>query len=157
MKKIKMLLLDVDGTLTDGKLYFFREGGKEYKAFNTRDGMGMEIFLSKGRDIAIISGHKSEAVENRMKELNIKECHLGIQDKEIVVKDIMQRYSLSKEELACVGDDINDIGMFSMCALSFAPNDAHYEVLEVASIVLKHDGGHGAVREAIDYILLNDL
>ncbi|MDU7693539.1 MAG: HAD hydrolase family protein [Helicobacter sp.] len=149
---IQLLILDVDGTLTDGKLYYLKDGS-DFKAFNAQDGLGLECFLRLQKRVAIISGRKSESVLRRFEELNLSDCYLGVSDKLPVALDLIRKYSLKKEQVACVGDDLNDIPLFSACGLRFAPNNASALLKPFVDVILSRNGGDGAVREAVEYIL----
>ncbi|WQW53786.1 HAD family hydrolase [Helicobacter pylori] len=149
---IKLLLLDVDGTLTDGSLYF-DENSHEFKAFNVKDGLGMTLWQKLGKKIAIITGRTSIMVKKRMESLGVQFVFMGVENKSVVVERLKKDLQLSAQEIACVGDDYNDLGMFKACALSFAPFDAHPLLKSKAYKVLQNSGGKGAVREAIDYLL----
>ncbi|UOR50514.1 HAD family hydrolase [Helicobacter pylori] len=149
---IKLLLLDVDGTLTDGSLYF-DEHFHEMKAFNVKDGLGMTLWQKLGKKIAIITGRTSIMVKKRMESLGVQFVFMGVENKGVVVEWLKKDLQLSAQEIACVGDDYNDLGMFKACALSFTPFDAHPLLKSKAYKVLQNSGGKGAVREAIDYLL----
>lgn len=149
---IKLLLLDVDGTLTDGALYF-DEHFHEIKAFNVKDGLGMTLWQKLGKKIAIITGRTSIMVKKRMESLGVQFVFMGVENKGVVVERLKKDLQLSAQEIACVGDDYNDLGMFKACTWSFAPFDAHPLLKSKAYKVLQNSGGKGAVREAIDYLL----
>ncbi|GAA8146701.1 HAD family hydrolase [Helicobacter pylori] len=149
---IKLLLLDVDGTLTDGSLYF-DEHFHEMKAFNVKDGLGMALWQKLGKKIAIITGRTSIMVKKRMESLGVQFVFMGVENKSVVVERLKKDLQLSAQEIACVGDDYNDLGMFKACTWSFAPFDAHPLLKSKAYKVLQNSGGKGAVREAIDYLL----
>ncbi len=149
---IKLLLLDVDGTLTDGALYF-DENFHEIKAFNVKDGLGMALWQKLGKKIAIITGRTSIMVKKRMESLGVQFVFMGVENKNAVIERLKKDLQLSTQEIACVGDDYNDLGMFKACAWSFAPFDAHPLLKNKAYKVLQNSGGKGAVREAIDYLL----
>ncbi|WP_104697951.1 MULTISPECIES: KdsC family phosphatase [unclassified Helicobacter] len=149
---IELLLLDMDGTLTDGKLYYLHTR-EEFKAFNVQDGMGITCWLELKKKIAIISGRASQSAMARTKDLGIDECFFGIKDKGEVALELMKKYKLQADQVACMGDDINDLLMFDVCGLKIAPANAVQRVKENADLILNHSGGEGAVREAIDYIL----
>ncbi|CAK00380.1 KdsC family phosphatase [Helicobacter acinonychis] len=149
---IKLLLLDVDGTLTDGSLYF-DENFHELKAFNVKDGLGMMLWQKLGKKIAIITGRTSIMVKKRMESLGVQLVFMGVENKSAVIERLKKDLQLDANEIACVGDDYNDLGMFKACALSFAPFDAHPIIKSKAYRVLQNLGGRGAVREAIDYLL----
>ena len=120
-----------------------------------KTGMGFSILKNNGIITGIITGEKTNIVERRANKLKIDELHQGVTKKIEVLKEILERRNLKIEEVAYVGDDINDLEIIKQCGLSFAPNDAVEEVLKSAAIVLKRIGGNGAVREAIDYVINN--
>ena len=144
--------MDVDGTMTDGRL-FMTDGGELFKIFDVKDGMGVKKAFDNGLKIAIISGKKSGIVEYRAKELKIKDCYLGVVDKVDCIKQICNKYGYAMSEIAYIGDDINDIPILESVGLSFVPFDATPEAKKICDIILNKSGGHGAVRECIDYIL----
>ncbi len=150
--KIKLLAMDVDGTLTDGQLYITGKG-ELYKVFNVKDGMGIKIAKENGIITAIITGRKSDIVDYRAKELGIDITYQAVVDKVTALETIIGKYGLSFGSVAYVGDDINDIPVMKKVGLSFSPSDAAPEVLKTTNIVLNSKGGHGAVRECVEYIL----
>ncbi len=152
LAKIKILFLDVDGTLTDGKLYY-GNNGEEIKSFHTQDGLGIVAWQKLGGKVAVISGRKAESVLYRCKELGIPEIHLGISNKAEVAKDLITRLNIQPCECACIGDDLNDLPLFELCAISFTPANADTILLDRANIRLTRNGGEGCVREAINMIL----
>jgi 3-deoxy-D-manno-octulosonate 8-phosphate phosphatase (KDO 8-P phosphatase) len=150
--KIKLLLMDCDGVLTDGRLYF-TESGEEIKVFNVKDGQGMANWHEKGFVSGIISGRKSKAVERRANELGIKYVRLGSKDK---VKDfgrVLAESNVSAEETAYIGDDLPDIPVLKLVGLAVSVADAEKILLEHSHLKTSKDGGYGAVREVIDFIL----
>ncbi len=154
---IKILAMDVDGTMTDGSLYI-SDKGEVYKKLNVKDGMGNKITQEKGIIVAIITGRKSTIVENRAKELAVGEIHQGITDKACCINELCKKYDCSLSEVAYIGDDINDISVIEMAGVSFAPSDAVPDVKKCCDIVLKSSGGNGAVRECVDYLIeYNDI
>lgn len=152
MSVIKWLLVDVDGTLTDGKIYYGNDG-EELKAFNVKDGLALRVWKMLGKKIAIITGRESQIVERRARELGVDEVFTGVKNKGEIVELLQEKYHLKKEELACVGDDLNDLPMFARCALSFAPKDSAILIQNRAFKVLCANGGEGAVRETVEIIL----
>lgn len=150
--KIKMLVMDVDGTLTDGKIYI-GENGEVMKAFNVKDGYGIVMAKKQGILPVIITGRKSKIVEERAKELGIEELYQGIEDKVAVLKEVTEKHKILLEEVAYIGDDLNDLDCMSICGLSACPSDAIDEVIKVANYVCQNYGGNGAVREFINYII----
>ena len=149
---IKLVAFDVDGVLTDGGL-IFDENGHEYKVFNAKDGQGIVNLNNAGIVTAIITARKNGAVEHRAKNLNIKELHQGSKNKIATLNEIMEKYEISFEEIAYMGDDLPDICILEKVALKGCPADAVDEVKKVANFVSSKNGGHGAVREFCDYIL----
>ena len=152
---IKLVLLDVDGTLTDGGIYR-GNNGEELKRFNVKDGYAIVNAQKLGIEFGIITGRKSELVEIRAKELKIKYLYQGISEKTVILEEIMKKDSLSKEEIAYMGDDLNDLLIMKQVGLSGTPKDAVDEVIQVADFVSKRNGGSGAVREFIEHILKKD-
>ena len=155
---IELLLIDVDGTLSDGKLYYSQSIFKdktlnEAKAFNVKDGLGLKYWHSLGRKSAIITGKSSDIVMHRAKELDIEFVFMGIKNKGDVVRGLKKKLSLESSNCASIGDDVNDISMFLESSLNFAPRDSSIIVKQKADVVLESIGGDGAVREMIEFIL----
>ncbi|MGG1399974.1 HAD-IIIA family hydrolase [Bacillus salipaludis] len=152
LSKIKMLVMDVDGTLTDGKIYV-GDSGEVFKAFNVRDGYRL-IHIDKYNIIpVIITGKKSEILAKRAAELKIEEVHQGVDDKLKVLDEVIERYQLSYENVAYIGDDVNDLDCMKVCYLKACPGDAIEEVIGAVDYVCKSNGGNGAVREFIDLLI----
>ena len=149
---IRLLVLDVDGVLTDGRLYFNAEG-EALKAFHVRDGAGIVQLLKAGIQVAIISGRNSLAVNTRMNELGVLHVRQGIQNKQAALMDLLQLLQIDAGFIACMGDDTPDIPMFRMAHLAVAVADAHPATRAAAHYVTQVDGGKGAVREVCDLIL----
>lgn len=152
---IKLVLLDVDGTLTDGGIYR-GNNGEELKRFNVKDGYAIVNVQKLGIEFGIITGRKSELVEIRSNELKIKYLYQGISEKTVILEEIMQKTGLKKEEIAYMGDDLNDILIMKQSGLTGAPKDAADEVIQIADFVSEKNGGSGAVREFVEYILKKD-
>ena len=152
---IKLVLLDVDGTLTDGGIYR-GNNGEELKRFNVKDGYAIVNAQKLGIEFGIITGRKSELVEIRSNELKIKYLYQGISEKTVILKEIMQKTGLKKEEIAYMGDDLNDILIMKQSGLIGTPKDAANEVIQIADFVSEKNGGSGAVREFVEYILKKD-
>ena len=152
LQKIKLLALDVDGVLTDGGLYI-SPAGEVFKGFNAKDGMGISCALRSGLQIAVITGRQSPIVERRCEELGITLLQQGVKDKRLALQQMAQKLGLVREEIAYMGDDLNDIPAFKASGLNLVPADAAIEVMAVADIITKASGGRGAVREAITMIL----
>ena len=152
LQKIKLLALDVDGVLTDGSIYI-SPAGEVFKGFNAKDGMGISCALRSGLQIAVITGRQSPIVERRCGELGITLLQQGVKDKRLALQQMAQKLGLVREEIAYMGDDLNDIPAFKASGLNLVPADAATEVMAVADIITKASGGRGAVREAITMIL----
>ena len=152
LQKIKLLALYVDGVLTDGSIYI-SPAGEVFKGFNAKDGMGISCALRSGLQIAVITGRQSPIVERRCEELGITILQQGVKDKRLALQQMAQELGLVREEIAYMGDDLNDIPAFKASGLNLVPADAAMEVLAVADIITKASGGRGAVREAITMIL----
>lgn len=152
---IKLVLLDVDGTLTDGGIYR-GNNGEELKRFNVKDGYAIVNAQKLGIEFGIITGRKSELVEMRSNELKIKYLYQGISEKTVILEEIMQKTGLKKEEIAYMGDDLNDILIMKQSGLTGAPKDAADEVIQIVDFVSGKNGGSGAVREFVEYILKKD-
>jgi 3-deoxy-D-manno-octulosonate 8-phosphate phosphatase (KDO 8-P phosphatase) len=151
-KKIKLLILDVDGVLTDGKLLFDGQGG-EYKVFHARDGHGIKLLRQTGVEVAVISGRKSKAVGRRMNDLGIEHVYQGQEDKIQAFNDIVLSLSIQADAAAHVGDDLLDLPIMRRVGLSIAVNDANFAVKEYADWCTDLSGGQGAVREVCDFIM----
>lgn len=152
MKKIKMLVMDVDGTLTDGCIYMGPEG-EAMKAFNCQDGYAIAQILPKiGVTPVIITGRKSRITENRAKELKITQLHQGVHDKLPLLREIAREIGASQEEVAYIGDDLNDFDCIRWCGFTGCPADAVKEVRKAVDFVCSRNGGRGAVREFVEQI-----
>ena len=152
LSKIKLLVLDVDGVLTDGALMLTGDGD-EIKTFNVRDGSGMKYWKRAGGKLAIVSGRGAPAVLRRAKELNVDAVRLNAKDKLPALEAILAELDVTADQTAVMGDDLTDVPMARRCALSIAPADAVEEYKQAASHVTKAVGGRGAVREAVEMIL----
>jgi YrbI family 3-deoxy-D-manno-octulosonate 8-phosphate phosphatase len=150
--KIKMLILDVDGVMTNGRITI-NEQGEEIKTFHAKDGQGLRLLMDSGIDVVIISGRDSRAVERRAADLGIKTLFQGIQDKGPLCAELIQQRGFGKEEVCCMGDDLPDIPMFRQVGLAVAVADAAPEVRDSAHWVTHNNGGMGAVREVCERIL----
>lgn len=151
-KGIKLLILDVDGVLTDGSI-ILDNGNNEYKAFHVRDGHGIRMLIHAGIRVAIITGRYSKVVERRADELGITDVFQKCKNKKTVYAQLLKQYSLKDLEVAYVGDDIVDVPIMAVVALPVAVADAADEAKKHALLVTKNSGGKGAVREVTDYIL----
>jgi len=149
---IRLLVLDVDGVMTDGRLYFGPEG-ETLKAFHVRDGLGIQQLSAAGIGVAVISGRRSAMVEVRCRELGVEHVVQGAQDKVGAFTALCARLGVSAAACACVGDDSTDVPLMGAVKLAFAVADAHRDAIRAAHIVTSLPGGHGAVREVCDYLL----
>ena len=150
--KIRMIVLDVDGVMTDGRSYI-NSDGVEVKAFDIRDGFGIVMARRAGLEFGIITGLMSPIVEHRAEQLRIDEVHEGFIDKDLVLKEIISRNNIDASEVAYMGDDLFDIPALKLAGLSAAPADARPEVIKEVDWVSSSDGGRGAVRELIEMIM----
>ena len=151
-KAVRLLLLDVDGVLTDGRIVY-TDGGDEIKRFHVRDGSGLKIWKSLGGKTAILSGRTSKAVERRAKELGIDAIEQGQPDKAPVFAKLLAKFELAPDQVCGVGDDLPDLPVLVRCGLSVAVADACPELRAAANFVTTAAGGAGAVREAIEWLL----
>lgn len=151
-KTIKLLICDVDGVFSDGLIYM-GNNGEELKTFHTRDGYGVKSLMKAGIDIAIITGRKSDIVENRMKALGISLIYQGQDDKLKAYDDICKRLNVAPEHTAYIGDDLIDWPVMEKVALKVCVADGHPLLVTRANYVTQTLGGHGAVREVCDLIL----
>ena len=150
--KVKLVIFDVDGVLTDGSLYI-ADNGEEYKAFNSKDGHGMRILQDAGIDVAIITGRVSRVVQHRMKELGVKYVFQGRREKAPAYRELLETTGLSPEQTAYVGDDVVDLPVMSQVGLAIAVQDAHSYVKYHAHWVTDRCGGQGAARDVCELIL----
>ncbi|MBK8466939.1 MAG: HAD hydrolase family protein [Chloracidobacterium sp.] len=151
-KKIKLLLMDCDGVLTDGRLYFSAVG-EELKVFHARDGQGIVDWHNTGSRSGVISGRNSPIVEMRMKQLGVEFIWQGRKEKVSALKEIIAAANVEPEEVAFIGDDTPDAEVFPLVGLAIAVGDAHEAVKAAAHYVTQKDGGSGAVRELIDMLM----
>lgn len=150
--EIKVLILDVDGVLTDGNIILDGQG-QEFKAFNTKDGQGIKTAIDAGLTVAIITGRHSQPVLHRARELGIELVLQGVQDKASAMEGLLKEYGWRAEEVAYMGDDLPDLPPMRRAGLAISVSDAAEEVIEAADYVTTRPGGRGAVREAIEYLL----
>ncbi|MFO0773163.1 MAG: HAD hydrolase family protein [Nitrospiraceae bacterium] len=147
-----MLATDVDGVLTDAGMYY-TEAGDELKKFNTRDGMGIKLLQKAGLITAIVTQENTKLVARRAAKLTIPELHQGITDKLTCLHDMASRHGLTLQQIAYIGDDVNDLAALRAVGLSAAPADAMPGILRAVSYVCAKRGGEGAVRELAELIL----
>ena len=151
-RRIKFLLLDVDGVMTDGTIYLDADG-RETKAFNIYDGSGIHLIRKAGVQVGIITGRQSPIVEHRARELQITEVHQKILDKLKVYDELLRKYGLHDSEMAYMGDDVIDLPVLERVGLSVAVPNAHPDVKNRVDWVTQKAGGYGAVRELTDLLL----
>lgn len=151
-KDIKLLVLDVDGVLTDGSIILDNEGN-EFKSFHVRDGHGIKMLIKAGIQVAIITGRHSKVVERRATELGITEVYQKCYKKAIAYDKLIEKYSLAEKEIAYIGDDIVDIPIMNRVGFPVAVSDATDETKASALMVTRSRGGRGAVREVCDFLL----
>lgn len=149
---VRALFFDVDGVLTDGRLYI-DERGRELKVFDTKDGHGIKMAIAAGLKVAWISGRTSGATLLRARELGVRAVKQGVKEKGAAAREYLSRWKLEPEEAAACGDDVPDIALFDACGFSACPADAVPEVRKRADLVLKSAGGRGAVREFVEEVL----
>jgi 3-deoxy-D-manno-octulosonate 8-phosphate phosphatase (KDO 8-P phosphatase) len=149
---IRLLVLDVDGCMTDGSITY-SNSGEEYKSFNVKDGLAISSWIKMGRKCAIITGRESNIVEKRAKELGVNYLFQGVKSKILKLDEILKKENFDYRDVAIMGDDLNDYNMLKIANWSFAPNDGNYVIKELVDTVLETSGGKGAVREMIEEIL----
>ena len=149
---IRLIVLDVDGCLTNGQIVY-GESGEEIKAFNVKDGLAIKSWMRLGNEVAIITGRRSGIVKRRAEELGILHLYQGVQDKEKRLSMLCSDLNIGMDEVAAIGDDLNDLRMLRRAGLSFAPADASAYITAVVDRVLTRKGGNAAVREMIEELL----
>ncbi len=153
---IELIVLDVDGCLTDGKI-IYSNSGDETKHFNVKDGLAISSWIRMGHQAAIITGRRSELVERRAKELGITHLHQGIKDKATLLKELSEELDIPLRNMAAIGDDLNDYKMLSIVGIAFTPQNGSKHLKSVVNRVCETDGGEGAVREMIEELFeVND-
>ena len=156
-KRIKLVLTDNDGVLTDTGVYY-SEKGEELKKFSIRDGMGVERLRNLVNiKTVIITGELSGSVKKRAEKLKIDEIYLGAKNKEILLNDILTKNDLKAENIAFIGDDVNDIKLIKIVGLSAAPSDAMEDVIEIVDYICENKGGNGAFREFAELLIAFNL
>ena len=149
---IELLVLDVDGVLTDGKLYF-SNSGNEIKSFNTMDGLGLKLLQKNGIKVALITGRQSEIVSERAKNLGIKHVYQGSDDKKKTLDELLNKLGMEYSSVAYAGDDLPDLVCITQVKLGITVPNGHFLIKEIADAVTTREGGNGAVREICDWIL----
>lgn len=152
MRKIRLIVIDVDGTMTDSGIYY-DENGNEWKKFSTKDAAGFFVAHRLGINIMVLTGRKCAATERRMKELKVQHFCQNVKDKLDYLSEFMKKNHLNKEEVAYIGDDLNDLAPMQLAGYIGCPNDSCPEIKEAATYVSPINGGHGAVRDVIEQIL----
>jgi len=151
-KKIKLVLTDVDGVLTDGGMYY-SEQGEIMKKFNTRDGMAVELLSKEKINTIIITRENSKIVKSRGKKIKVYKTYVGILQKELLLDEICDQLNLKLDNIAYVGDDVNDYKIMKKCALACSPNDATKKIKAISHYICNKNGGDGVLREVADLIL----
>jgi len=152
LRRIRLFATDVDGVLTDAGMYY-SESGDEWKKFNTRDGMGLKLLQKAGLITAIVTQERTRLVARRAEKLTIPEVHQGVMDKLSMIRDMASRYGLTLEQVAYIGDDVNDLEALKAVGFSASPADGMPQVLQAVDYVCRKKGGEGAVREVVELIL----
>jgi len=152
--KIKLLVFDVDGVMTDGSITY-DENGIEYKTFNAKDGHGLAKMIRNGYMTAVITGRRNGTVDRRAEDLRFTEVYQGVKNKLPILEGIMQKYELSFDEVSYMGDDEPDIPILEKVGISACPSDAVENVKKICNFVSTKEGGHGAVRELCDFVFEN--
>jgi len=152
LKRIRLFATDVDGVLTDAGMYY-AESGDEWKKFNTRDGMGLKLLQRAGIITAIVTQERTKLVARRAEKLTIPEVHQGVMDKLSLIRGLAVRHGCSLEEVAYIGDDVNDLEALKAVGFSATPADGIRQVADMVDYVCSKKGGEGAVREVIELIL----
>lgn len=151
-KKIKVLFLDVDGTLTDGQIYI-GQNGESFKSFHAHDAVGLRKLVKNGVETIIITGRQSEIVSIRAKEMNISEVYQNVEFKNKIVKEILKTKQINYDEAAYIGDDENDYEAILECKYKACPKNAVKKIKEISNFISSYNGGDGAVREFCEHIL----
>ena len=152
LQRLRLFATDVDGVLTDAGMYY-SESGEELKKFNTRDGMGIKLLQRAGLITALITMEETKLVTRRAEKLAIPEVHQGVRDKLAVMREMVARHGLTLQQVAYIGDDVNDLEVLNAVGFSAAPADALPAVRNAVDYVCRQKGGEGAVREVADLIL----
>jgi len=152
IRNVKVLILDVDGVLTDG-LIIIGDDGQETKGFHVRDGHGLKMIRRAGVEVMLLTGRKSRVVEHRARELGVERVYQGALDKLAVFEEILRTGNLTAGQVAYMGDDIVDLPVLKRAGFSVTVSDAHEDVLKIVDLVTQNAGGRGAVREVCEIIL----
>lgn len=149
---IQLIVMDVDGTLTDGSVFIGAQG-ESFKRFNIKDGLAIALLEKHNIEFMILTGRKSESVAIRAKELNIRYVNQGVLDKYTFLRDFMKKKQLGSENVAYIGDDLNDYKVMKLAGFSAAPKDAAEEIIQSVDFVSQKAGGQGAVRDILEHIM----
>lgn len=152
LRKIKLLVLDVDGVLTDAGMYYSARG-EELKKFNTRDGMGIALIKDVGIPTAIVTGESSEIVQRRAEKLRIEDIYLETKDKSVALDELLEKYGLTADQVAFIGDDLNDLPVLKRVGLAVTVADGAPANKKLAHYITEKKGGEGAVRELCDLLV----
>lgn len=155
-ERIKLFIMDVDGTLTDGAINISSKG-EIFKSFNVKDGYGIKLLIQNDIIPSIITTRKSKIVSKRAKELGIREVYQGVSDKATIVHLLKEKYNINYFQIAYVGDDLNDLNAIKLAGYKFSIANAAKEIKNIADYVSPLDGGNGAVRDIIDRILFDNF
>ena len=155
MSGIRLFVMDVDGTLTDGRIYI-GPGGEVMKAFDVKDGYGIKALMKCGVVPVIITGRESAIVAARCRELGVEELYQGVADKLGCMMEVAHKYGVEAQQIAYIGDDVNDLACMQYAGVSACPADAWEQVKDSAAYICRNNGGRGAVREFADLLLKND-
>lgn len=148
-EKIKLCIVDVDGTMTDSSIYY-DEFGNEMKKFSTRDAIGFFVLNQLGIGTMILTGRECKATSRRAKELKVKYLYQNVKNKSMFVDDFLKQHDIEYHEVAYIGDDLNDLEIMKKCGFKGCPKDACREILSICDVVSDKCGGHGAVRDVIE-------
>ena len=154
LSKVRLLALDVDGTLTDGGLYY-TDSGEEMKKFNVKDGQGMKLLMQSGVEVAIVSASTAHSTLHRAKKLGISQVHIGIEDKLTVIQSLCDHLGIDRTQVAYVGDDLNDLPVMQAIGCPMTVADGMPQNKDCALYITQRAGGDGAVREICDLIILS--
>lgn len=153
MERIRCLILDVDGTLTDGRLYVDPETGAEARAFHVHDGFAIRLFIEAGNEVVICSGKRGGSIAHRAELLGIRHIIQASEDKVADAERVLAELGVTFEQTAMMGDDLPDAGLLQRCAFAIAPANARDEIRGLCKLVTSRCGGEGAVREAIEFLM----
>ena len=152
LKKIKLVITDVDGVLTDGGMYYSKDG-EFLKKFNTRDAMGMELLLDLGIKTIMLTRENSKIVKARAKKIKVSELYSGVLNKKTLLKKILKKYNVKLDQVAYIGDDLNDLEIMKSVGFSVTPSNGIDQIKKISNYVCKLNGGDGAFRELADIII----